>query len=678
MDSGAQRTILAEGTANNAHLPVSRSKGVVIRFGNDTVKYAMKKAKFGRKEAIVPPGKINTYVAVNDLIGGDNKVIFSKDSGMIKNDIVNKQVCMVRDDNDLWRLSIRDACAVTQWPYDQLLNATTVTQARVVVAVSPKAKQRKMLGRLVRLHKIYGHPPIEVMWKAIKYGHWRNTGIDVDIMRRIWANHQCVACIMAKSNKIPKSIASDPRTTVPGEVICGDPIPVDIVGVSKATWMYLFKDVRTQFWHGFLSTVKSEFVECLEKVIKWYVNQGWKPLIFRSDNEIMLRDTKMKDLLERYDMQKQSSAPYQHYQNSVERDVQTLIKRISCVIHDQPLLPAKWWDYVFWHEIDLHNRLPNTSTANETPISMVMKNDNEKWTNVANTYNFQMGELVGVGIAKEHRTWKFDTKRELGVYVGQPAGQVDSHLIYFPYTDSVLARADVIPLSIPQEDLARMYLIRAGMRKPQSVYGRVKEMAQDLGLASDAKQAPMVATQMRRGEEIPPRMATRNRPVKEMQEATVLADNVILDPDCDFRASQENIQKEIKFNLSSTASADFVQNDEDDWNSSDMDKDTGSFYSINAVKVHNDENPTLTQALRDETNKANWEEAIRSEVFDNLLKPKKESLEPVVKHSLPKDVLITYLTFVLKKNVKPGRKDRFKARGCMRGDLLSNRHIVET
>lgn len=79
------------------------------------------------------------------------------------------------------------------------------------------------------------------------------------------------------------------------------------------------------------------------------------------------------------------------------------------------LLPAKLWDYVLWHEIDVHNRVPNWSTHNETPISMVMKNQHLRYTNVANTYNFEIGEMVGVGMAKEHKLWKFEAKRELGI-----------------------------------------------------------------------------------------------------------------------------------------------------------------------------------------------------------------------------------------------------------------------
>ena len=713
VDSGAQKSVLAESAARAVDLPVRPSNNVWrVRYGDGGVAKMSNETKIGRKVAIVDPNGGDSYIAVNDLVGGNNKVMFSAKEATVTNDVLHKTVHMTHDDHDMWRLSIKDACAVTQWPYDQMLNQTTITNARIVRVVMPAAEKRKKLTRLVRLHRIYGHPPIEVMWKAIKYNHWRNSGIKSEEVRKLWANHKCAACIMAKSNKIPKSIATDIRTTVPGEVISGDPMPVDIPGVSKATQIYLFKDVCTQYWHGFLSTTKTEFVDCLEKVIQWYKRQGKKPLIFRSDNEVLLRDAKMTALLERHNMTKQSSAPYQHYQNTVERDVQTLVKKISCVLHDQPMLPAKWWDYVFWHEIELHNRIPNTSTATQTPISMVCEKEHEKFTNVANTFNFEMGELVGIGIPKEHRLWKFDTKRELGVYVGQPEGQVDSHLIYFPYTDNVMARADVIPLNIPEEDLAKFYMIRAGMQKSQSVYGRVKDLAQAVGIASDY---PKVEPErMRTGVEtvIPPRMATRNRPQQFVDEAAFNMD-ICSEQECstvsekfekyfggipeishqtDFTQEpnleliwRNNQIPEISYQTDFSEQADLFSNDilNDEGpgpggpSPFDKDKMENSFYDVNARRVHNAENPTVTQALNGDK-KEFWKVGIREEVFENLLKTDRVSLQAVDFSEVPRDALITYLTFVLKKKIKPDREDRYKARGCMRGDLTPNKDLVET
>jgi len=592
---------------------------------------------------------------------------------------------MRRGTDDLWRLTLADVSAITQWPYDEVLGHTTIINARVTRKVAPLAKQRVMLTRLKKLHEIMGHPPVEVMWRAIKYKHWTNSGIPSEEVRRLWAKLNCISCVMAKSNKIPKSIASDPRTTVPGQVISGDPFPVNIPGVGGDTWIFLFKDICTQYWHGAISTTKNNFVEILELILSWYVKQGRKPETFRSDDEVLLRDTRMMALLDKYGMNKQSSAPYQHYQNSVERDIQTCIKAISCQLHDQPLLPAKWWDHIFWHLIEVHNRVPNKSTVNETPRSIMMKNENEKVTNVSNTFNFKIGELVGVGIAKEHRTWKFDTKRELGIYVGQPEGQVDSHLIYFPYTDNILSRADVIPLDIPKEDLAKFYLTRAGMKSSMPVYSRVVEMAQGLGISSDLPKVEVTKSPMQKDVPLPEKMATRGNPARIRNAKAGLKEETINDQDVQdpeknllFEKFEEYVNSRITHDTM-FCSTDFFKNDEE-MPSRQFSSDNGEnkFYEVNAARVHNAENPTMAKACESEQEGEFWKGAIRSEVFKNLLNPGKESLQAQDFALLPKEVLITYLTFVLKKKVKPEREDVYKARGCFRGDLLSSAGYAET
>jgi len=660
-----------------------------IVFGGGESKLVNQEGRIGRKVVVIDPTARQSYVAVNDLVGGSNKVIISKETAVVENTVVSKVINLHKAKNDMWEIRLQDMSAVTQWPYDERLNDTTIVESRVLRAVIPTAKRENMRLKLIKLHNIYGHPPVEIMWKAIKYDHWLNSGIPSEEVRSLWAEYKCVACVMGKSNKIPKSIASMPRTANPGEVISGDPFPVDIPGVTKATWIYLFKCIRTQYWHGFLATTKVDFVACLEKVIEWYKKQGWNPLIFRSDNENLLKDTKTMELLDRYGMSKQSSAPYQHYQNSVERDVQTCVKAVSTILHNQPLLPAKWWDYAFWHEIDLHNRLPNASTQNETPISMVMKDQHLKYTNVANTYNFEMGELVGIGIAKEHKTWKFDTKRELGIYVGQPEGQVDSHLIYFPYNDNILARADVISLKIPEEQLAKFYLARAGMKKGKSAYIRLAEMAQGVGIASDISEQSTRKESGKPAQDFPVRMGTRGRPGTQEEQIKCSAGNILVNFNNDGHHEEAiNIAFGKMFGTldsqshqTGNESTDFILNDEEMLHgqhfSSEKDKMTDHFYKVNAVRMHNAENPTVTQARKGDEY-TYWEDAIRSEVFDNLLKINHESLRRQDGNEIPQGAMITYLTFVLKKKIKKGREDRYKARGCFRGDLVSKEDVAET
>ena len=71
VDSGAQRSVLAEGAAIGADLQVNNSsKRFHVRFGNGAVSEISKVTDMGNKEVIVDPEGQDSYVAINDLVGG--------------------------------------------------------------------------------------------------------------------------------------------------------------------------------------------------------------------------------------------------------------------------------------------------------------------------------------------------------------------------------------------------------------------------------------------------------------------------------------------------------------------------------------------------------------------------------------------------------------------------------
>jgi hypothetical protein len=702
-----------EHVVPRTQLPTHKVEPTSVVYGNHSESTIDHTCDVGTRTFLVDPNCRDTYFATNDLVGGSNKVVFSQNDAYCYNNKLHKTKHMYKDDDDLWRLSLVDMIAVSQWPYDEMLNDTTHINARVINKGMSKHERDKMLLRLIRLHNIYDHPPIEIMWKAIKYGHWLNSGIDPSQIRMIWKGYQCPACIMAKSNKIPKSINTDKRNVKIGEIISGDPVEVNIPGVDGDAWIFLFVDLCTSYWTGSTSKTKIDFCDILRQTIEFYISQGHTPQIFRSDNENLLKDAKIMDLLKEFNMVKQSSAPYQHYQCPVERHVQTMIKQISCVLHAQSLLKARWWNMIFNHCLEMHNRVPNTATGKETPISMVMKAPSYKHTNVANTFNFTMGELVAVGIAKEHREWKFDTKRQLGIYVGQPIGQVDSHYIYMPYVDTIYARADVIPINIPPADLAKFYLTRANMKQGKSSYQEVAKLARAVGIASDTQPGlgfigPQDITHV---PEAPERMGTRNRPAAVVAATTIpdsshLSHSTMTDtrefdqlmdqcgrasglqepiPDFSDAPSLSNSDKPNPtcsssdfppgdpepFLLSSKSKINAYQLNDEDYLISSDNTDSGLFYFVNARKVHNVDNPTVTTAL-DGPDVLYWHEAIKDEVFKKMLKPGSPSIIPVDFSDIPNWVKVTYLNFILKKKIKPLREDIYKARATQRGDLNKN------
>ena len=123
---------------------------------------------------------------------------------------------------------------------------------------------------------------------------------------------------------------------------------------------------------------------------------------------------------------------------------------------------------------------------------------------------------------------------------------------------------------------------------------------------------------------------------------------------------------------------DAILNDEliGNVNTNDFDKDGVPMqFHCFARRIHNDQNPTVTSALAG-PDKEQWEGAVVDEVQNNLLKSGDVCLQPV--DQCPIGLSVTYLTFVLKKKVKPNRVDRYKARGCGRGDLMKKAMSVET
>jgi len=660
-----------------------------INYGNGAISETRSVCDIGTKLALVDPNSCDSYFAVNDMLGGSNKVEFSIDSASVSNDVVGKSVDMIRCQDDMWRLSFDDLKAVTQWPFDEALNATTIINARVHKVPLPRFKRKRMLLRLIKIHKRMGHPPVEIMRKAIKYGHWTNTGIDVDLIRSLWSEYDCISCTMAKTNAIPISVPSDVRVVTPGSVISCDPVPVSIPGVFGEIWIFLFKDIATGYWHEYSGKSKTEFVENLIDVIKWYKKQDHTCLILRTDSEWVLTSADVAKVLDDYDMTSQRSTPYHHYQNSVERDVQTMIKQISTLLHDQSLLKASFWNLVLAHIVKCHNRIPNHATGNETPRSKVMKNPMLRYTNLSNTFMFYIGELVAVGIKKEHRTWKFDTKRELGIYVGQPEGCVDGHLIYFPYERVVHTRGDVISLGITPAQIATFYATRAGILKSRpSCYAELKALASGLGIDTDDTEPPAIQPmEITHVPLPPPRMATRNRPADVVHSVAVPGDNsryTIEVPQSQLDNSNQHLfdrlehfldkcwcacegvtripdsmERNVRFAIPTPGSQNFLFNHHQD--------DVPLESLVNARRVHNSENPSPGTALNGEE-RPHWVKAIRSEVLDNLLKIGNVSLELV--DQLPLDALLYWITFVLKKKIKPGREDRYKARGCFMGNML--------
>jgi hypothetical protein len=80
---------------------------------------------------------------------------------------------------------------------------------------------------------------------------------------------------------------------------------------------------------------------------------------------------------------------------------------------------------------------PNKILGNRSPMQAITGIA----TNISNVFLFAFGQLMLLTIVKPEHRHKFDVKNDIGIYVGQPEGQVDSHCIWMFSTPKVVHRS---------------------------------------------------------------------------------------------------------------------------------------------------------------------------------------------------------------------------------------------
>jgi hypothetical protein len=210
--------------------------------------------------------------------------------------------------------------------------------------------------------------------------------------------------------------------------------------------------------HVYFGSDKTAFVDSFKDVIQFYRKWGHTPKILRADNDTVIQSRLMTDLLTEYKMEATYSTPYQHYQNPVEREVQTMQKAVSTMLHAQPWLQADMWHTAVAHWANVANHTPNVHHKFKSPFQQVTNST----TNLDTSFKFAFGDLVSVGIPPELRDWKFDLRNDIGIYVGAPLDGV-SHYIYYPDDAQVKHRGSAVKIEMDEAILLRYYQRRKDM-----------------------------------------------------------------------------------------------------------------------------------------------------------------------------------------------------------------------
>ena len=106
-----------------------------------------------------------------------------------------------------------------------------------------------------------------------------------------------------------------------------------------------------------------------------------------------------------------------------------MIHNISAVVHGSILMRADSWNRALKHWIKVHNDLPRS--ANQYSPNAIMDNDHQ--VDAKYQYRFAFGDIVCYPLSEKERRHKFDTKNELGLYLGDKQGMKGGCHVYQPY-----------------------------------------------------------------------------------------------------------------------------------------------------------------------------------------------------------------------------------------------------
>jgi hypothetical protein len=139
--------------------------------------------------------------------------------------------------------------------------------------------------------------------------------------------------------------SSDDSPKKPGDLVVGDvfgPFPNPTFGNHK--YFIAFKDAYSSKVHGYLLKDRKKLEESVEKLYSDYSRAGHKIKCIRLDEEF--KTSSIKALTAQKNTFMQWSAPYEHEQNgAAERVIQTIQRRVTANMLNNPKIPAECWGY---------------------------------------------------------------------------------------------------------------------------------------------------------------------------------------------------------------------------------------------------------------------------------------------------------------------------------------------
>ena len=465
-----------------------------IAWGNGEEMYMEETAKLGKtelytvEEGLVP----NSLISCGGLTDMNFTISFDKYGATITHPN-NEEMVRVKRDHDgswhfpLWALpSLSDkgingrlmtdlnrplysSSNITLLSDKNNIDGSTILSARLHTL--PNSRKVKVL----QLHERLCHPSQAIMELALETSMWIKSEVTVKDIRRVFSKHTCLQCALSKRNsddlnrwsssntqrtekkatEFTDTLTNETRDWKVGEVICVDDFgPVNPATYSKRNRGFLFKDVAS---HKLFTSIESScnsqtFINALEQVVKYFQQYGHTVKVIRSDYSSIYLSEESTTWLTEHGIRMESSTPYQHWQNGVERDMQTMIKAVSTMLYTSTFTRKDLWGHALEHYVYVHGYIPNKRTR-KSPNYMI----SGEVLDVSYQLMHVFGEVILWRNPKELKRWKFDIRNEVGLYLGDRHGLKGAVQAYHPYRRTIETRGNVWRINVSDLQLIKWY-----------------------------------------------------------------------------------------------------------------------------------------------------------------------------------------------------------------------------
>ena len=460
-DSGAEVSIASYKFVSSLHLPVQTLfPPLNIIFANGSRSQSHHFASLGALGIVyLVDDAVDALLSVNSITDNGFRVLLTSSSITIQdkegNDIFTQTKAL---SDSLWSIHVPkaiEACQLTisDNSFNSQLHQHSSLPTRVQAA---RVKQRipsSTVALAFHLHQIWQHTHPHIMEQAFKpFNPFPNSSpfsiLDADTIRTIFQHRPCLACMIAKTNQLPRQLGSGVEPHL-GEVWSMDCVgPISPPTMHGATMFYLFVEHCTTLVKVFLIRQDTALTMelALKDVIAFCSRHNRKMTTLRFDAGSVSNSAFLTAILQQYQITPAPAAPEQQQQNFCERSVQTIYKRMAANFADQLLLGLQYWGHNVKAVVDLMAILPNTKCPCSSPWKEFTGLDPDI---VSRKFKFgQPGVASIVGNSTitpfdnslRPRTHQ-DAKNEFVVAIGQPEyGSQQSVLVVIP------GRRDLLPL----------------------------------------------------------------------------------------------------------------------------------------------------------------------------------------------------------------------------------------